>query len=35
MSNNIFHTIGLNQPHLWAWMGDAAYTDNVRKAGCK
>ena len=33
--NHIFKTIGDNKPHLWAWMGDAAYTDNVKKAQCK
>jgi len=27
--NHIFKTIGENKPHLWAWMGDAAYTDNT------
>lgn len=25
--NDIFKTIGENKPHLWTWMGDAAYTD--------
>lgn len=35
MKNDIFRTIGNSQPHLWAWLGDAAYTDNVHKAGCK
>ena len=32
LKNNIFDTIGENHPHLWTWMGDAAYTDNVLKA---
>ena len=31
--NDIFKTINENKPHLFAWMGDAAYTDNTRKAG--
>ena len=35
LKNAIFEAIGRNEPHLWAWMGDAAYTDNVKKAGCK
>ena len=35
MKNDIFATIGENRPNLWVWLGDAAYTDNVRKAGCK
>jgi len=33
--NDIFQTIAKNKPHLFAWLGDAAYTDNTRKAGCK
>ena len=32
--NDIFRTIHKNKPHLWAWMGDAAYTDDVRGALC-
>ncbi len=32
LKNNIFDVIGQNRPHLWTWMGDAAYTDNVLKA---
>lgn len=35
MKNDIFATIGENRPNVWVWLGDAAYTDNVRKAGCK
>eukprot|EP00347_Sterkiella_histriomuscorum_P018200 403346407 len=30
---DIFKTIVQNDPSLWIWLGDAAYTDQVRKAG--
>ena len=33
--NEMFETIGKNKPHLWTWMGDAAYTDNVKFAPSK
>ena len=26
--NDIFKRVSSYQPHLWAWLGDAAYTDN-------
>lgn len=35
MTSNMFQKVYENQPDLWIWMGDAAYTDNVRIAGCK
>ncbi|CDW89877.1 UNKNOWN [Stylonychia lemnae] len=31
--SDIFKTITENDPALWIWLGDAAYTDNVRLAG--
>ena len=31
--NDIFSVIGKeHEPDLWAWLGDAAYTDNIPKA---
>ena len=33
--SDIFRVISLNNPHLWIWLGDAAYTDYVPLAGCK
>lgn len=32
--NDIFKSIDAYNPHLWVWLGDAAYTDDMRK-GCK
>ena len=32
-TNDIFSVIGReHRPDLWAWLGDAAYTDNIPKA---
>lgn len=33
--NEIFKTINEYDPHLWIWMGDAAYLDDVPAALCK
>ena len=33
--NDMFRTVTENRPHLWTWMGDAAYTDNVKQGSCK
>ena len=35
MKNHIFKTIQENDPHVWTWMGDAAYTDDTKMSGFK
>lgn len=32
---DIFKTINQYDPHLWVWLGDAAYTDDIGKAVSK
>ena len=34
-TNDIFRVVNENNPHLWVWMGDAAYTDKVEDFICK
>ena len=32
--SDIFRTIGEYDPHLWLWLGDAVYLDDISKAAC-
>ena len=32
--NDIFRSIDIYNPHLWIWLGDAAYTDSVINGLC-
>lgn len=33
-STDIFRSVQMYKPHMWLWLGDAAYTDNIMEA-CK
>ena len=33
-STDIFRSVQMYRPHMWLWLGDAAYTDNIMQA-CK